>query len=90
MIEQHITFSGRVQGVGFRAAVVRQASRFHLCGTVRNCEDQSVYAVVQGTKSDIEKFLHALKTERGAHAILEMAVEDRAPTKKFSDFKITY
>ena len=43
-MEQNIlaTACGRVQGVGFRYFVQRQATALGICGWVKNCEDGSV------------------------------------------------
>jgi acylphosphatase len=45
---RHLTIRGRVQGVGYRAWVERQASAHGLEGWVRNRRDGSVEAVFAG------------------------------------------
>jgi acylphosphatase len=45
---RHVTVTGRVQGVGYRAWVVDEASARHLEGWVRNARDGSVEAVFAG------------------------------------------
>ena len=54
---QHLTITGRVQGVGYRAFVVHTAERFGLEGWVRNRRDGSVEAVVAGAAEDIAKLI---------------------------------
>ena len=48
-MEQNIlaTACGRVQGVGFRYFVQRQATALGICGWVKNCEDGSVRMLLQ-------------------------------------------
>ena len=44
---------GRVQGVGFRYAMVQEAARLGVSGWVRNRRDGSVEAVVQGDDAGV-------------------------------------
>jgi acylphosphatase len=44
---------GRVQGVGFRAWVLREATRRGIRGWVRNRADGSVEALFSGTNEDV-------------------------------------
>ena len=48
MVTRHLRIHGRVQGVGFRYSVLREAKRLGLSGWVRNRRDGSVEALVQG------------------------------------------
>lgn len=54
---------GRVQGVGYRAFVWREAARLGLAGWVRNRGDGSVEAVARGPEQLLDE-LHSL-LERG-------------------------
>jgi acylphosphatase len=60
-----ILFSGRVQGVGFRATCVDFARGRALSGTVRNLDDGRVELVVQGPGPDIETLLRRLAEHFG-------------------------
>lgn len=47
--------TGRVQGVGFRWATVREARRLDLSGSVRNRADGSVEVVARGAPARLER-----------------------------------
>ncbi|MEK6701709.1 MAG: acylphosphatase [Planctomycetota bacterium] len=57
-----LTFTGRVQGVGFRATAVYIARSHPVTGWVRNEPDGTVLAEVQGEAPAINAFLSALRT----------------------------
>lgn len=52
---------GRVQGVGFRWFVMREGSRLHLAGFVRNLPDGSVEVVAQGEAGELDRLERALQ-----------------------------
>ena len=56
-IRRRVLISGRVQGVGFRAACRRAALNFHVSGWVRNLPDNRVEAVFEGEAEDVEQML---------------------------------
>lgn len=58
----HCLVSGRVQGVGFRAFVFRQALELGLCGWARNLPDGRVEALIQGLDHDREAFVSRLRS----------------------------
>jgi acylphosphatase len=57
----HARVTGRVQGVGFRDYVRREASARGLTGYVRNDEDgRSVEVVAEGAETQVHSLLEAL------------------------------
>ena len=57
----HVTIRGRVQGVGFRAFIDRQAQERALDGWVRNREDGSVEAVFSGASTAVDDILESCR-----------------------------
>lgn len=60
MIRTHYIFKGRVQGVGFRYTLYQLAHRLKLTGWVRNCDNGSVEACVQGEKALMQLMIEQL------------------------------
>jgi acylphosphatase len=81
MITRQINVCGRVQGVGFRDALLREARRLGVTGWVRNRADGSVEAVVQGSPEAVEKII--VWARRGPPAALVAAVRTGLPVKEF-------
>src|SRR5262249_24442149 len=53
--------SGRVQGVGFRAATAQIARGYPVTGWVKNLPDGRVDLLVEGPEADVKKFLDAVR-----------------------------
>lgn len=62
---RRIFFSGRVQGVGFRATATWLARGFDVAGYVRNLQDGRVEAVAEGEAAEIDRFVDAIRSELG-------------------------
>ena len=63
----HFLIQGRVQGVGFRWFVQREASELDLRGWVRNTEDGDVEVVAAGEPGDLDELRAILRRgPRGA------------------------
>ena len=64
---RHYLVKGRVQGVGFRWFVHREAAALNLNGWVRNTEDGHVEVVAAGATEDLLELRQALhKGSRGS------------------------
>jgi acylphosphatase len=56
-ITRHLIVRGRVQGVGFREYLRREAERLNVKGWVRNRHDGTVEAMLHGWPEDVAKIL---------------------------------
>jgi acylphosphatase len=75
----HFLVQGRVQGVGFRWFVHREASELALRGWVRNTEDGDVEVVAAGAEGDLAELRLSLRQgPRGSRVdrILEHHLEE--------------
>jgi len=76
---RHYLIKGRVQGVGFRWFVHREAAMLGLRGWVRNTEDGHVEVVAAGAREELADLQTALrKGSRGSRvdAVIEHDLED--------------
>ncbi len=86
----HFLIQGRVQGVGFRWFVHREASELELHGWVRNTEDGDVEVVASGTPEDLAELRTSLrKGPRGSR--VDRLIEhhlDESEARNLSAFQI--
>ena len=61
MSAKRLTIAGRVQGVGYRAWMRREAVRLGVSGWVRNRSDGAVEALVYGDSAAVEELLRACR-----------------------------
>lgn len=54
---KHLKISGRVQGVGFRYSMSKEAERLGVTGWVRNRRDGTVEAVLDGAADAVDAIL---------------------------------
>ena len=71
----HVTITGRVQGVGFRAWTVWEAEERGLQGWVRNRRDGSVEAVFAGPSAEVEDMLAACRQGPSLARVLDLQVD---------------
>jgi len=75
----HFLIQGRVQGVGFRWFVQREAAELALRGWVRNTEDGHVEVLAAGEPADLDELRASLKRgPRGSRVdrVVEHALVD--------------
>ena len=78
---------GRVQGVGFRAFIEREAKARGLRGWVRNRSDGSVEAVFAGEEEDVQSMIVAC--HQGTRLSLVKAVKSSAhPPGDWKGFEV--
>ncbi len=86
----HFLIKGRVQGVGFRWFVHREASELELHGWVRNTEDGDVEIVAAGTPEDLTDLRASVKRgPRGSRVdrVIEHQLDEREG-KELEAFRI--
>jgi acylphosphatase len=86
----HFLIQGRVQGVGFRWFVHREASELELRGWVRNTEEGDVEVVASGAVEDLAELRTSLrKGPRGSR--VDRVIEhylDESEAKDLESFRI--
>ncbi len=88
----HFLIQGRVQGVGFRWFVQREAGELDLRGWVRNTEDGDVEVVAAGDAGNLDELRASLRRgPRGArvdriveHTLAESEAEDLSRSRSMA------
>ena len=78
-VRVHVWVKGRVQGVGFRAHVEYFAAGIGVAGWVRNVGWDTVEAVAEGSRRQIEQFVQLMKSGPRASRVDEIRVEEEPP-----------
>jgi acylphosphatase len=81
-------YSGRVQGVGFRATSQQLARDFVVAGHVRNLPDGTVELIAEGEVDQVEGFLAAVARTMGRH-LTDCTVAEQPPENRHG-FRIRY
>ena len=88
-VRAHIWVKGRVQGVGFRAHVEYSARQIGgLTGWVRNVGYDTVEAVAEGEKGNVERFIERMKEGPRSSRVDDSRVEWETPTGEFQEFGV--
>ena len=82
-----VRVTGKVQGVGFRMATVRQAHSLGVAGWVRNLDDGSVEALLQGPHDCIDKMLSWLHIGPPAAQVAQVDTEDVHDDRRYDRFE---
>jgi acylphosphatase len=88
-VSKRVTYTGRVQGVGFRYTAQQLAAGYpRVAGYVRNLPDGDVELVAEGPADEVDAFL-ATVAGRMARYIERTTVHDDKPTGA-QGFRIRY
>jgi acylphosphatase len=88
-VRAHVWVKGRVQGVGFRAHVEYMARQIgRLAGWVRNVRDDTVEAIAEGARPNVERLIQAMKDGPRGSRVDESKVEWEEPTGEFDHFGV--
>lgn len=85
-----VIISGRVQGVGFRWWVQKQAQNLKLSGWIKNLDDGRVELVMQGKKNNLNLLLESIKHGPRFSEVEEVNVSWEEEKNEFEGFKILY
>ena len=80
--------SGRVQGVGFRYFVMRQAQAENICGYVRNLADGRVEFLLQGEAESVARVLGQIRVGPDYALLSELQFNDTDETPGSTEFVI--
>lgn len=80
--------TGRVQGVGFRYFVLREAEALGVYGWVRNLADGTVEASAQGTNEELNRFLERLQEGPRWSRVVSVSVTDESDQEMTQGFEI--
>jgi len=90
IVRVHVWVKGRVQGVGFRAYVQQNALTTGVTGWVRNVGYDTVEAVAEGTRSQVDQFLQMVKRGPSVSRVDESREEWEQVTGEFRSFGVKF
>ena len=82
-----VIFSGRVQKVGFRLEVYELAKRLNLTGWIKNRQNKTVEAEIQGEREKITFLINHMKSLKRA-SVKDVAIETMPTVDNESDFTL--
>jgi acylphosphatase len=82
-----VSVTGVVQGVGYRDATVRHAHALKVTGWVRNCDDGSVEALLQGEPDCVDRMLEWMRHGPRNARVRELQVERLFEARRYARFE---
>ena len=84
----NMRITGKVQGVGFRYFVLRQAREHGIYGWVHNLPTGDVEALKQGAKEDVDQFIVKVKVGTSFSRVDEVNLEWLNEAEQYFGFEI--
>jgi len=88
-VARHVTVTGRVQGVFFRAWAQQQAAQLGVTGWIRNCPDGRVDAHVEGEETAVQQMVEHLRRGPPDAHVEDLRTWD-VDTFDFEDFEVRH
>lgn len=88
LIARHLSIRGKVQGVGYRESMRRQAEQLRIVGWVRNRHDGSVEALIQGTQSAVDALIDWVHQGPMSAKVLRVQVTEDTPQLSAGRFSV--
>jgi len=88
MQSRRFVVRGRVQGVGFRWFVEREANVLGIAGWVRNRADGTVEVLAMGRKEQLSRLHSRLRQGPRAARVDEVEIEEAQPVEGLNTFRI--
>ena len=85
----HIFLTGRVQGVGFRAFIRKNAQKLNIKGWAKNLNDGRVEAVFSGSKEKVNKLIKLVKKGPRFANVKNIEIKNDID-EEFKNFEIRY
>ena len=89
-IRVHIIIHGRVQGVGYRSFIYRQAKRLQLAGFVRNMPNGTVECIVEGLSDQIERLIENMRKGPRYSNVSQIEVSEKPAGSGLAHFEIIF
>ena len=86
----HVFYTGRVQGVGFRASAEDAAKRLGVVGWVKNLRGGRVELVAEADEPILQQFLQAIQEGPMRNLIAQADVSWMNASETFNEFEIRY
>jgi len=90
MKQFHLIIEGDVVGVGYRSWMVREAERLNIVGWVKNRQDKTVEAVVQGEEESVKKIIELCKKGPDVAWVERVEVTEKPIEKDLFLFEVVY